>query len=156
MLSRNALALFTIVTAMATNQSACEAGGRTACTGPDPSAARIEFETLSGGLPEMPGDRRLRIVGIVRNDGGADFDATAGAQSIVLYEGRRVLAEHRFARLAAGEEIRVTVELALGAGESDGPAEYALAILYDPDIYNDGRPENDDCNRNNNRIQAAR
>ncbi len=125
-------------------QAGCDNGHASACPGPDPAVDRIEFSAASSPA-------HLRVTVVLRNHGGTDFASLSGSQTIALFEGRRLLAERSFDSLSAGRELPVEFEIPADLAEG---ARYEAAILYDPNIYSDATPANDDCNRTNNRLQA--
>jgi hypothetical protein len=125
--------------------------GSSGCSGPDLKADRIEFTIVSAGA----GRAVVRITGVIRNNGASDFESAPGKQSIALFEGRRFLADRSFQTLKAGQEARVDFELEFDPNQLDPPAIYELAIIYAPDIFQDGNPANDDCDRNNNRLRQS-
>ncbi len=131
--------------------SSCHAVGNTGCLGADLRADRIEFTVVS----TEAGRSVVRISGVVRNDGPSDFESKPGKQSIALFEGRRFLADRSFQTLKAGQEARVDFALEFDPNQLDPPAIYELAIIYDPGIFQDGNPANDDCDHNNNRIRRS-
>jgi hypothetical protein len=115
--------------------------------------ARVEVEIISRDAHGHGG--RVRITGIVKNQGGADFASGAGQQAIRFYEkspggGDTMLEEKAFTNLARNQEIRTrSIERAWTAS-TEYPPSYEVRIDYDPDIFADGNDNNDDCNMNNN------
>lgn len=149
--SRLMLCLLTFIVAQTGGNASCNTAGSSGCSGPDLKADRIEFTIVSAEA----GRAVARITGVVRNNGTSDFESTPGKQSIAMFEGRRFLADRSFQTLKAGQEARVDFELEFDPNHLDPPAIYELAIIYDPDIFQDGNPANNDCDRNNNRIQRS-
>jgi hypothetical protein len=123
------------------------------CPGPDP-AAMLKVEIISRDAHGHGG--RVRITGIVKNKGGADFTSGAGQQAIRFYEktpgaGDTKLDEKAFQNLARNQEIRTRSIERDWTASTEFPPSYEIRIDYDPDIFADGNENNDDCNMNNNR-----
>lgn len=146
--SRLMLSLLTFIAVQTAGNASCNVGG---CSGPDLRADRIEFTLVSVEARRAV----VRITGVVRNDGTLDFESEFGKQSIALFEGRRFLADQSFQRLGAGQEVRVDFEWEFDPNHLDPPAVYELAIIYAPDIFQDGNPANDDCDLGNNHIRQS-
>jgi hypothetical protein len=132
----------------------CEAviddGVPSACQGPDPRAKEIEY-SLVNLIDSNTAD--IRIKGTVDNIGLSDYTSSAGQQSIELWEDNTMVASEAFINLAVGEEITVEYERTwMLTGAEFPPEHYKLIISYDPDITDDGNPENDDCRQSNNII----
>jgi hypothetical protein len=122
---------------------------------PDPLADSIQLRLLSQTTPFQG---RVRITGIVRND-GAVFDSNAGQQSAALYEevpgvGSRRVSLREFEDLAPGESISLSYEREWDTAIEFQPS-YRLEISYDPDIFIDGNPRNDDCDQDNNQLERS-
>lgn len=133
-------------------------GGGTTC--PDPAAARIDFSIVSR-TSQFAGV--VRIAGVVRNVGAASYESGPTQQSVLLYEvpigGTAALkANQAFQNLAPGEEVTVTYERnwdSSSSAEGEFPPDYRIILSYDPDIYLDGNPMNDDCNGSNNDLTRS-
>ncbi len=149
--SRLMLCLLTFIAAQSAGNASCNTPGSSGCSGPDLRADRIEFTIVSAEA----GRAVVRITGVVRNNGTSDFESTPGKQSIALFEGRRFLADRSFYTLKAGQEAQVDFELEFDPNHLDPPPIYELAIIYDPDIFQDGNRANDDCDGANNRIRQS-
>jgi len=120
---------------------------------PDPAAETVEFQLLSrDSLREFQG--RVQITGTVRNRGAAAFESGSNQQSVQLYENDRLVASRSFQTLASGVSVQVSFSRPWSAA-MEFPPTYRLVISYDPDIYLDGNPKNDDCGRQNNRIERS-
>lgn len=136
----------------------CGGGGGIAC--PDPAAARIDFSIVSL-TSQFAGV--VRIAGVVRNIGAASYESGPTQQSVLLYEvpigGTAVLkANQAFQNLAPGAEVTVTYERnwdSSSPAEGEFPPDYRIILTYDPDIYMDGNPMNDDCNGGNNDLTRS-
>lgn len=119
----------------------------------DPAAQSLTVQILSRG-PHTT-EARIRITGVVKNVGNRIFESDPRQALVDISEthpGARatIKAQQNIARLAPNETITLNFELAWLAS-SEFPPTYALMITYDPDIYIDGKPNNDDCNQRNNR-----
>lgn len=129
-------------------------------TCPDPAVQAIHFNLLHR-TTRFRG--RVRVTGIVRNQGTAAFQSTPNQQIVALYEhvpgGRpRLVAQRPFQNLAPGEEVQVIFErdwYSASPAEGEFPPTYLVTITYDPDIYIDGNPHNDDCRTGNNRMERS-
>jgi hypothetical protein len=123
--------------------------------GPDPAAHRIQF-AIQDQTTAFRGT--VKITGVVKNIGQSLFDSNPGQQIALLYEmqlgGTPVLvAQKAFEDLAPGETLKLSYSRdwdASSPGEGEFPPIYRLVISYDPDIYLDGNPFNDDINLSNN------
>jgi hypothetical protein len=68
------------------------------------------------------------------------------------------VATKQFVNLAPGATETVAYERAWNSSspsEGEFPPSYRLLITYDPDIYMDGNPENDDCDLSNNQMDRS-
>src|SRR5690606_2794500 len=99
----------------------------------------------------------VTIKGMVQNLGD-DFVSGEGQQIIYLYERAlglssdnpgTLLAEEAFTTLDADETIEISFSKAWSASV-EFPPDFILVIAYDPDIYIDSNPHNDDSNSENN------
>lgn len=121
-----------------------------ACQGPDPRAKEIEY-SLVNLIDNNTAD--IRIKGSVDNIGLANYASSPGQQSIELWEDNTRVAFETFVNLAVGEEITVEYQRTWTlVGAEFPPEHYRLIISYDPDITDDGNPNNDDCRQTNNII----
>ncbi len=122
---------------------------------PNPAVDRIDYTMVSGD--ESGGD--VRIEGVVENKGGGTFDSNAGQQSVQLYEGTTgnftLVAEQAFEDLAPGETVTVTFLKEDWSTANEFPPNYRVLISYDPDIYIDANPNNDDCNTLDNALERS-
>ncbi len=123
--------------------------GSAAMAGPCPDPAitsmRISGVSFEGGQAVVG----IRIT--VHNRGAGDFVSNPNQQSVLVFTGnstRNTILRQRFARLASGASFSLTARLRAPGGEFT-PSVTAL-LSYDPDIYIDGNPRNDDCNQGNN------
>jgi hypothetical protein len=119
------------------------------CDGPDPRAKTIEYslvENLGSGAAT------IEIKGTVDNFGPEDFLSGPNQQSLQLYEGSSLVATTPFQNLASDAEITVEYTRSWSLNDEFKPDRYTLIVGYDPDIFIDGNPDNDDCNLTNNRI----
>jgi hypothetical protein len=120
----------------------------------DPAAQRINFTVVSRNRPGGLVLGRVRITGVVKNAGSAAYISGPRQQSILLYEDARLVASAPFQNLAVGQEVRVSFVRDWYSGW-EFPPTYRLIIAYDPDIYLDGNPNNDDCNAANNSLSRS-
>jgi len=97
------------------------------------------------------------IRGELKNVGNADYVSQRNQQTLVLYQvGRsnRRIASWPFSRLNRGQIMKVRVPV---RNQSRGRRlSYKLALSFDPDIYLDGNPANDDRNSRNNQAILSR
>lgn len=117
---------------------------------PDLSADRIEFGIVSK-TGQFKG--KVRVVGVVKNVGNKDYKSSPHQQSIVLYQGNKLVSTKAFQNLAVNQEERIVYERdwdASSPSEGEFPPEFKLALTFDPDISMDGNLENDECNSTNN------
>jgi len=100
------------------------------------------------------------VTGTIINAGTVDFSSTANQQALQLWEvpaGRSGyhVRSATFQVLRRGANLRVVYRIPatefLRRFPSRAPS-YLLLIAYDPDIRNDGRPQNDDCGYTDNRL----
>jgi hypothetical protein len=128
---------------------------------PDLAAQQIQFELIRRSSPFRG---FVRITGVIRNVGLVAYSSRPGQQVAYLYEQNpgegapRLVAERPFTNLAPGREVRVSFERnwdGSSPAEGEFPPTYKLLIGYDPDIYQDGNPKNDDCNRTNNQRERS-
>jgi hypothetical protein len=96
----------------------------------------------------------VKITGTVRNVGKGAFASNPGQQAVYLYEGDKIVASKNFTNLASNATLTVSFTRKWSSG-TEFPPMYKLVILYDPDIYLDGNPANDDANSSNNQIQRS-
>ncbi len=130
---------------------------------PDLAAHQIEFKLMRRD-PASQFRGRVRITGVIRNVGLVAYSSRPGQQVAYLYEQNpgegapRLVAERSFTNLATGREVRVSFERDWNGSsslEGEFPPTYKLLIGYDPDIYQDSNPKNDDCNRTNNQRERS-
>lgn len=120
---------------------------------PDPAVESINFRLLSRDA-RWRSQGQVQITGTIINKGRSSFESRPNQQGIYLYEGNRLVARRNFQTLAPGESISVSFERRWDAA-SEFPPNYRLRISYDPDIYIDGNPKNDDCGRGNNLMERS-
>jgi hypothetical protein len=122
------------------------------CEGPDPRATSIQY-TLLGSTSTTSGT--VRITGVVTNRGQSNFDSSAGQQSVYLYEGFELVAQQDFVDLAVDDTVEVSYDRNWNTADEFRPPTYQVMVLYDPDIYIDGNPNNDDCDQTNNDLERS-
>lgn len=128
---------------------------------PDLAAQQIQFQLIRRNSSFRG---VVRITGVIRNVGLVAYNSGLGQQVAYLYEQQlgvstpRLVAEQPFQNLVPGQEVRVSFERdwnGSSPAEGEFPPIYKLLIGYDPDIYKDGNPKNDDCNRINNQRERS-
>ena len=122
---------------------------------PDPAAHRIDFSIVQR-TSQFAG--RVKIVGVVKNVGQAAYESGPNQQDMYIYENNRLVARQPFHNLAPGQEVTVQHERAWNSSspaEGEFPPAYKLAVSYDPDIYIDGNPKNNDCRSANNQKERS-
>jgi hypothetical protein len=119
---------------------------------PDLAVVDIKF-TIVRKYSQFRG--RVRITGIVKNVGNADYISHKGQQAIILDKGdsRYRLKRVDFKDLKVGKTIKISYERdwnSSSPNEGEFPPTYRVYLSYDPDIGMDNLKTNDDCNPNNN------
>lgn len=124
--------------------------------GIDPAAQRIDFEVLSR-TTQFRG--RVRVTATVKNVGHLDYVSRSGQQTALLYSDRTLVARRDFVNLAVGQAFTFSYDRnwdSSSPSEGEFPPQYRLIVTYDPDIYLDSNPRNDDCsNANNDRTRSG-
>lgn len=119
---------------------------------PDPTA-RITAEVISPAAGGRPG--RVRILATVYNN-GADYVSRPGQQLAQLYRETVPVTSRDFPAIGAAATADIAWDVDwLPGGEFN--ADFVLRLSYDPDIFIDALPTNDDCRMDNNeaRLTAA-
>lgn len=93
--------------------------------------------------------------GDIRNIGSADYRSGSNQQGITLYQGTRAYQVQAFTNLRRGAAIPFQAHVQHIVG-GEFVSNFTLAIDFDPDIFIDGNPANDDCNAGNNRQVYSR
>ena len=124
---------------------------------PDPAVVDIKFSIVQR-YSQFYG--KVRITGVVKNVGKADYISKPGRQSIVLDAGDAAhpLKTIPFTNLKSGQSITISYELnwdSASPNEGEFPPTYRVYILYDPDITMDSIKTNDDCNMGNNSMAKS-
>ena len=133
-----------------------------------PGAPGRHLPPLSGGCPDpavtelrvgWPGRNPdgtyvFRLVAIITNLGRAPFISRSNQQMISFYEGGSLLHSEPWttSRLASGEGVSSFVPPLRWNPSSEFLADFSAQITYDPDIFIDGNPQNDDCVMSNNKL----
>ena len=120
-------------------------------TEPNPAVDRIDFNLVSTTSSTAG---TVQILGVVENKGGGTFDSGPGQQSVQLYEGDTLVAQQSFEDLAPGAQAAVSYTRSWSTA-TEFPPNYRVLIAYDPDIYIDGNPNNDDCNTVDNTMTRS-
>ena len=102
---------------------------------------------------------QIKIEGVVKNIGRNDYKSGAQQQAVLLYEkipgGATTLKVTKvFQNLAKGAEVKVGL-VKNWDKSAEFPPTYILVISYDPDIYNDNNPDNNDINAINNKLEKS-
>jgi len=96
------------------------------------------------------------IRGQLKNVGNADYVSRNNQQVLFLHEARKAhhITDWHFSRLNRGKVMNVHVPVRNHPGGEFVPA-YELALSFDPDIFMDKNPANDDRNRRNNQATVS-
>lgn len=122
----------------------------------DPAASAIYF-SLVKRIDDTKA--QIKIEGVVKNIGKNDYKSGPQQQAVLLYEkipggATRLVVTRVFQNLAKGAEIKVA--LVKNWDKSiEFPPTYILVISYDPDIYLDNNPDNNDINSINNKLEKS-
>ena len=124
---------------------------------PDPAVVDIKFSIVRKYSKYRA---RVRITGVVKNIGKADYISNPNQQTIVLDSGDAAhpLKVIPFKDLRAGQTIIITHEVdwdISSPNEGEFPPTFRVYILYDPDITMDENTKNDDCNSKNNSMSKS-
>ncbi|MBP8114449.1 MAG: hypothetical protein KAY50_03770 [Chitinophagaceae bacterium] len=122
----------------------------------DPAAKAINFSVVSR-IDNLKA--KVKIEGVVKNIGRDDFKSTPNRQVILLYEknpggASNLVATQSFQNLAKDAEIKTSF-IREWDKSIEFPPSYILIISYDPDIYLDGNPDNNDTNSINNKMEKS-
>lgn len=122
----------------------------------DPAAVSVSF-SLNRRIDDFKA--MITIAGIVTNIGKDNYNSNPGQQVILLYEDMggtpKLVATKAFQNLTKGKSVKIgfTREWNKSSpAEGEFPPNYTLVISYDPDIYLDNNPDNNDINSKNNRL----
>lgn len=121
---------------------------------PNPAVIEIRFEVIEplSGPDDTTG--RVRISAVVRNVGTTTFDTGDDQQSVQLFEDGTMVAEATFNDLPVGAEVIASFDRDWDV-TLEFPPTYRGLIVYDPDVFIDGNPLNDDCFLGDNDIQTG-
>jgi len=124
----------------------------------DPAAESLTFVILSRDAAH-PMRGQIRITGVVRNVGNAEFVSDPRQAKAILFETPQGAsptdrAHQAIARLAPGASLTLTYQTSWDSAR-EFPPKYTLLVDYDPDIRSDANRKNDDCNANNNRRELT-
>lgn len=124
--------------------------------GIDPAVTRINYQLIQRTAPFRG---IVRVTATVKNVGNRAFVSRAGQQAVLLYSDRTMVARRAFVNLAVGQSFTITYDRAWDASspaEGEFPPMFRAVLTYDPDIYIDSNPQNDDCsNRNNDLLRSG-
>lgn len=139
-------------------------GFLTSCEDKDPEATPdidLVAQTIAFSLEQTSKfDGVATITGIVKNAGEGDFRSSEGQQVISLHENFSgggsgdIVAQKTFTDLNAGDTLNISYTTQW-SHTFEFPPTYVLRINYDPDIYIDDNPENDDIDPSNNRKERS-
>lgn len=118
------------------------------CT--DPAARSIDFRIVRR-TSQFTG--RVEITGTIKNIGKAAYETRPNQQSVHLYEGSTLVKQQAFGNLSPGQTVTIRYQRnwnSSSPAEGEFPPTYKLLIVYDPDIFIDGNPKNEDCVSANN------
>jgi hypothetical protein len=121
----------------------------------DPAAQSLNFQILYK-TAQFRG--RVRITGVIKNNGRLRYVSGSNQQVVYLYENRTLVASRPFQNLELGQTVNVSFDRnwdASSPSEGEFPPEYMVVIGYDPDIYLDSNSQNDDCSTANNQIKKS-
>ncbi len=116
---------------------------------PDPRAKEIEYSlvNLTG-----TGQGVVLIKGTAHNYGTEAYLSSPGQQALQLWENGVMVATQDFEDLAVDETVTIEYQRSWTKGGEFMPAQYELIVTYDPDIFDDGNSDNDDCRLYNNSL----
>ena len=124
------------------------------CNGPDPYVDEIKYELVSASPAYQGGV--VRIIAVVKNKGTAPFISGQGQQSIQIFETDNYISnlvhQQEFVNIELDGTIEAVYQTNWSRGDEFRPPFYKVMIAYDPDIFIDGNPQNDDCNLGNNQL----
>ena len=94
---------------------------------------------------------------MVINKGSVPFVSRSNQQTLTFNEGARVLYSTPWLRpgytqLAAGASFMFNSPSIRWYPSNEFPADFSVQIIYDPDIFIDDNPQNDDCVMTNNKF----
>ena len=116
---------------------------------PDPAIVDVILRPYTNSR----GKKYVTINASLKNIGGANFDTNPGQQLIYFYVDGVLKHTVPFGDLAAGQVQYIRYDLPIMYTEF--PHQVAKVVIgYDPDIYQDGNPKNDDCNQGNNKFSV--
>ena len=120
----------------------------------DPQASGL---TVSGISRNADGTWQFSLRGTVTNGGDAAFESRPNQQSAGLYEGSERRAVAHFTNLRPGQRVNTAfTRITRWYTGQEFHSGFQLRVDYDPDIFIDGNPRNDDCQlRNNRRVLSA-
>lgn len=103
---------------------------------------------------------KVRISGVVKNIGKADYISRPGSQMIVLDAGDAAhpLKTVPFTNLKMGQSITISYETdwdSASPNEGEFPPTFRVYLSFDPDISMDSLKTNDDCNPSNNHMSKS-
>ncbi len=117
-----------------------------------------------GGCPDPTITLRVRYGGadniwldaVIHNNGSVPFISQSTQQMVTFYHGERVLLSRPWGvwQIPPGANIFEN-HIVHWDRASEFPAGFTAAIIYDPDIFIDGNPQNDDCVMTNNKSSVT-
>ena len=116
------------------------------CAGPDP-AVSVRYELIE---QLGPGHGRVRIIATIESRGHTAWASGENQQLAMFFEGNALLESRNLEVLALDETIQFVHEVEWWTSDEFRPPAYRIVLSYDPDIYIDDNPLNDDCDQSNN------
>lgn len=126
---------------------------------PDLAFTRAFVEQVS---PANNGAYNVIIVAQLLNRGTVDYRSSPDQQQVSIIEERpgakprqiaiEDLGGYRAGQLMANESGAIRYQLNNWRASDEFPPSYRFKLVFDPDIRQDGNPDNDDCNRSNDQI----
>ncbi|MBF0207449.1 MAG: hypothetical protein HQK53_11225 [Oligoflexia bacterium] len=121
----------------------------------DPAVTKINFSIIRK-YSQFRG--KVQIAATIQNIGTIGYVSAPNQQSILLYEGDRLVARKKFQNLRPREMVTISYQRdwnASSPNEGEFPPMYKAMIIYDPDILMDNNKLNDDCNARNNQLSRS-
>lgn len=116
--------------------------GRIGINCPAPAVQSITARRLVGN--------QIRIEAVIKNVGGLNWTSNRFQQAAMIGDAFGNLGTKQdFTNLPAGNSFTLTMQTTWNPAH-EFPSGFTASIAYDPDIYIDGNPANDDCRRGDN------
>ena len=123
---------------------------QTPTPGIDPAITEVSIKELSR-TPRTRGSgfQNPEITVSIKNIGTRNFTSSPRQQGVLVYKDGRTIQNFTFTNLAVGQTLKFTFRPGRIYG-GEFPSKFEFMITYDPDIFIDSNPNNDDANMNNN------